>query len=152
MTFPAPYTLGVYPDVLGDVRTWLRAHPWMPATVNGRVFFRIPDAPTFPLIRVYDAGTTQTLGEVAPLVTAQIGVDVWGAIGVANATYGDVKTIAHAVAAAFHFLQPGTLLGTTTVALDGEAGTFFDNPDPDTGAPRKTGTCTLYARAKTDNG
>lgn len=152
MTFPAPFldTIGVYPDLLGDVRTWLRAHPFLTA-VTGRVFFRIPDTAVFPLIRIYDAGTTKQPGEV-PIVNSLVGVDVWGAVKVAGATYADVDTITRAVAAAFDLLPAGTLIGTGTVILNSESGTTVDSPDPDTGAPRKVLTAALMARALTANG
>lgn len=150
--FPAPFldTIGVYPDLLGDVRTWLRAHPFLTA-LSGRAFFRIPDKTVFPLLRLYDAGTTKQPGEV-PIVNGLVGIDVWGEIGVSGATYGDVGEIARAVAAAFDLLPAGTLIGAGTVVLNSESGTIVDSPDPDTGAPRKVLTAALMARALTANG
>ena len=145
MTYPAPYSHGIYPDVLGDVRTWLRAHPWVQPLVSGRVFFRLPDNPTFPCVRIYDAGTTQQPGE-APIVDAQVGIDVWGG------TYQQVKDITNAIAAACHTLSPGSKIGTTTVVNNADPGTSIDSPDPDTGQPRKVLTATFTARALTDNG
>ena len=143
--YPAPYSLGVYPDVLGDVRTWLRAHPWVQPSVAGRVFFRLPDNPTFPCVRIYDAGTTQQAGET-PIIDAQIGVDVWGG------TYQQATAITNAIAAACHMLSPGSLIGTSTVVLNADPGTAIDSPDPDTGQARKVLTVTFTARAVTDNG
>jgi hypothetical protein len=153
--YPAPFldTVGVYPDLLGDLRTWLRAHPYLTALktgsgaslLNGRVFFRIPDDAIFPLIRIYDAGITKQPGEV-PIIDGQIGVDIWGG------TYADVTAIRNAVAAAFDLLDSGTLIGSTTVVLNAESGTSVDSPDPDTGAPRKVLTPTVTARALTANG
>lgn len=147
MTYPAPFldNVGVYPDTLGDVRTWLRAHQWVQPLVGGRVFFRLPDSPTFPCVRIYDAGTTQQPGEV-PIVDTQVGIDVWGG------AYADVVAITRAIAAACHMLAAGTLIGSTTVVLNADPGTVVDSPDPDTGQPRKVLTATFTVRAVTANG
>lgn len=151
MTLPVAYTPhGLYPDTLGDVRTWLRQHPFLTA-LSGRVFFRIPDAAAFPLVRIYDAGTVNQAGE-APIIDAQIGVDVWGALKTSGATYADITAIANNVRAAFHLMHSGTVLGVTTVGLNADVTGSLDNPDPDTGAPRKTLTVLLTCRVITVTG
>lgn len=147
MTYPAPFlaAVGPYPDLLGDLRSWLRTHTWLQPLVAGRVFFRIPKGPTFPLIRIYDAGTTRLPGEI-PLISGQVGIDIWGG------TYQQVKDITNAVAAALDYLPTGSVIGAATVLLNVDVGTAVDSPDPDTGDPRKVLTPTVTARALTLNG
>lgn len=154
MTYPAPYTLGLYPDLMGDARTWLRIHPYLTALkaddnvtslLAARVFFRIPDVATFPLIQLYDAGTINQPGE-APVVDGQLGLTVWGG------TYKQVSDITNAVKAAFHLMPPGTRMGATTVGLNADVTGSVDSPDPDTGAPRKVLTVALTARVLTATG
>ena len=147
MTYRAPFlpAVGPYPDLLGDFRTWLRAHAYLTPLVAGRVFFRIPKVPVFPLIRLHDAGTTRQPGET-PTVEALLGVEVWGG------TFEQVKDITAATVAAFEYLAAGTVVGAATVVLNVEIGTAVDSPDPDTGDARKILTPTILARALTLNG
>lgn len=152
MTYPDPYINGLYPDVMIDVRDWLRAHPYLTALqttsgqslLNRRVFLRIPKSVTYPLIRVYDAGTVNQTGE-APLEDAQIGLDIWGA------DHQNVADISRALKAAWHLMPPGTMIGATTVGLDADVIGSVDSPDPDTGNPRKIMTVALTCRVRTAN-
>lgn len=138
----------IYADVMGDLRTWLREHPYLTALtnsdngslLNGRVFFRIPDATTYPLIRIYRAGGANQDGE-APLEDVQVGIDVWGG------SYADVTSIANAVKAALHLMNPGTAIGSGTVGLNADVIGEIDSPDPDTGNARKVLTAVLTVHA-----
>lgn len=132
-------TTSLYADVMGDLRSWLRAHANL-ASISGRVFFRIPDDPTFPLIRIYRAGGGNQPGEV-PIEDVYVGIDVWGG------SYDEVTTLANGVKAALHLMLPDTLLGSTTVGLNADVTGEIDTPDPDTGRPRKTLTALLTVRA-----
>lgn len=150
MTYPAPFlaTVGPIPDYMGDLRGWLRTHPYLTA-VDGRVFFRIPKPPIlFPLIRLHDAGTTRQAGE-APIYDVALGVEIWGG---KPADYATVVNTERAVIAAFEYLGAGTLIGAATVVNNVEIGTGLDSPDPDTGAPRKVLTPLLTVRALTQTG
>jgi hypothetical protein len=138
----------IYADVMGDLRSWLRTHPYLTALqdgtghslLNARVFFRIPDGPTFPLVRIYRAGGANQDGQV-PLEDVQAGIDVWGG------SYTDVVAIANAIKAALHLMNPGTRLGSGTVGLNADVIGEIDAPDPDTGNARKVLTALLTVRA-----
>lgn len=144
MTQPAPYTThGMYGDVLGDFRGWLRQHPYL-TSLSGRVFFRIPESPTYPLLRIYRAGGGNQPGD-APIEDVQVGIDIWGG------SYGDITTVANGLKAAMHSMPSGTKMGQSTVCLNGEVIGEVDSPDPDTGNPRKVLTVLLTTRSITDS-
>lgn len=146
--YPAPFLtdIGPVPDYMGDLRTWLRTHPYL-TSLAARVFFHIPTSPAFPLVRLSDAGTTRQPGE-APIYDVALGVEIWGG---KPADYAAVVNTERAVIAAFEYLAAGTLIGATVVN-NVEIGTGLDSPDPDTGAPRKVLTPTLTVRALTQTG
>lgn len=132
-------TQAVYADVMGDLRTWLRAHDYLDS-VDGRVFFRIPVSPTYPLVRLYRAGGGNQPGEV-PLEDVQVGIDIWAD------DYATVTAVGNAVKAALHQMLPDTALGAGTVGLNADVIGDIDAPDPDTGKPRKVLTAVLTVRA-----
>ena len=143
MTQPAPYTThGLYGDVMGDLRGWLRLHPYL-SSLSGRVFFRIPERPTVPLLRIHRSGGGNQPGE-APIEDVQVGIDVWGG------TYAEIVTLTNDIKSALHLMPSGTHLGTSTVCLNADVIGEVDSPDPDTGSPRKIITALLTVRSVTD--
>lgn len=129
----------LYSDVAGDVRSWLRTHPYLADLQAARVFFRIPDVATFPLTQMSVLDDTNEDSE-APIVNALVGLVVWGG------TYQQVTDISNGIKAACHEMQPDTLIGAGTVGLNAEVIGATDSPDPDTGSPRKVITVSLTAR------
>lgn len=133
----------LYSDVAGDVRAWLRAHPYLTPIQDGRVFFRVPDVATFPLTQMSMLNDTNQDGD-APIVDAMISLIVWGG------SYDDVCAIANGIKAACHEMQCDTPIGTGTIGLNAEVIGSVDSPDPDTGSPRKAITVSLTARRRED--
>lgn len=120
----------VFPDVLGDVRAWLRAHPDLTPLVNGRVFFRIPETASFPLIRIYQAGGAVQPGD-APVQDVRLAFDIWGS----GKQYAQTTQAKLAVESACHRLPVPCRLGTTQVGNAQVTSALF-LPDPQTGDPR----------------
>lgn len=139
----------IYADTMRDVRAWLRTHPYLTALtatdgtslLNARVFFRIPNAPSYPLVRIYEINTVNQDGD-APIVDTMIGIDVWGG------DYQQVADITLALRAAFHLMAPDAPIGATTIGLNADVIGSVDSPDPDTGRPRKVLTALLTSRAR----
>lgn len=130
----------VIPDVMPDVRYWLRTHPDLQPLHAGRVFFRIPDddkVSGWPLIRIYQhSGGIPDLGGDAPISTVEISIECWHN---KDSGYTAVRQLANATASALFQLIPGSLLNPSgqTRAINATATTIIDSPDPDTGWPRK---------------
>lgn len=140
MTYPATYPSGLYADSMGGVRAWLKAHPYL-ASINGRVFFRIPVDPVYPLFRIARVGGGPQAGE-APVEDVMVGIDLWGG------SYSEISALAAAVKSACHLLSPGTVMGTC-VGLNADVIGDIDAPDPDTGKPRKVLTVLFTVRPVT---
>jgi hypothetical protein len=130
----------VYPDIMGDVRSWLRVHPYLVDIQGARVFFSIPEGATYPLTQLSMLDDSKQPGEV-PLVDAMIGLTLWGA-------YGDITNLANGIKAAFDTMPPGTAIGSGTIGLNADVIGSTDGPDPETGTPRKVLTVVLTARRR----
>lgn len=134
---PAP----AIPDYLGDLRAWARGQPALVADQGARVFFRIPDTPTFPLTQMLEILTDSQPGE-APVFDARLAFYIWGG---AKSDYAAVSRLARAYLGLFKVPGPW-LAGAGTVVLNAEAG-VRDIPDPETGNPRKVVDAVLTLRA-----
>lgn len=134
----------VFPDAMAGLRTWLRTHPDLTGLHGGRVFFRVPDGPVYPLVRIYRAGGAVQPGD-APLLDIRVAVEVWGG---ALGDYPAVSALATAIESACHRMPAGLLLDPagTTVGLNAQVSTWADVPDPDTGWPRRVGDLVLTCR------
>jgi len=118
----------IYPDVMAGVRAWARADADLAALVAGRVFFRIPDRPVYPLIRLYRAGGGPMPGE-APLVTARVAFDCWAA------DYATASRLARTVESSADQLVPGVAAAGVWF-YDASPDQSRDLPDPASGRPR----------------
>lgn len=129
--------MGAVPDVLGDVRYWLRHHPALTAPLSGRVFFRIPDNQTqFPLIRLSrTGGGAMGNGGDLPALRINISLELWHN---ADSGYNALRSLVAATETALFNMPAGTLLNPsgTTIALDAMVGNGMDSPDPALGWPR----------------
>lgn len=135
----------VVPDTLGDTRTFLRQDPASLAIHAGRVFFRLPDwvlGPQdsawtnngTPVLRLYRTGGGLVPGTETPIDAAVIALECWGG---KNSDYPTLRSLAAAVASAFHTAPCGLLTpGGSSWLLNAEATGAIDAPDPETGQPR----------------
>lgn len=122
-----------FPDVLLDLRTWLRADPTLAAYHDGRVFFRIPDNPNqAPFMRIYRSGGAVQAGET-PIQDIRVAVEVWG---LQNSDYQNVRLLVNALEVLCHSIQVPTPIGAETLLRNAQVTTAFDSPDPDLGWPR----------------
>jgi hypothetical protein len=134
----------VVPDVLSDVRYWLRRQSDLVPLVGGRVVFRIPDTMAFPLQRIYrSGGGIRQSGGDTPIMDVLVSIECWGAPpntpGSSSANgYTTVRQIVAATESAIWQLPSRTLLnpGGLTVVVNAAVTNAIDAPDPDTGAPR----------------
>lgn len=132
----------VFSDVLGDVRTWLRALPSLQPYTGARAFFAFPLGATFPAIRIYRSGGAPQPGET-PLRDPRITVEI------ASDDPSQFAAISHAsdVLEAEFWALTGPIGGSTFV-LNGQVNTVFDSPDPDDLMPRKFLDVTLTVKAQ----
>lgn len=131
-----------FPDVEGGIRDYLRANTGVAALVGTRVFFSIPDAPTWPLIVVREIGDTDDPSE-APIVATLIQIDCWAD----RRNKASANAVKRAVRAALYPIRSATALNAGTVAYGAEivGGGFL--PDPADDRPRYTLTVNVTARA-----
>jgi hypothetical protein len=131
---PTVYTV---PDVLNDVRYWLRRQADLAAVHAGRVFFRIPDnQASFPLMRIYrTGGGMRQTGGGAPISDVLISIECWSNL---ERLYGTVRQLAQVTEAALWSLPSGMQINPAglTVVIDAMVLNVIDSPDPDTGWPR----------------
>lgn len=120
----------VKPDVMGDVRTWLRSLTDLNPYING-VFFATPDNAKFPLVRLTEAGWSFQPGET-PAGLQRVMIEV---IGGSFPDYYKVSGATNLIVSAIWALTGP--IGTTTRVLNGDVDSVSDVPDPDDGAPRK---------------
>lgn len=127
----------VFPDVLGDLRYWLRRHPDLAPITAGRVFFRIPEKPGgWPLQRIYrHGGGARPTGGGAPVQDVLVSVECWHNV---DSGYQVLRQLVAATESAFWTLTSDTLLNPagTTLAVDAAVTNVIDSPDPETGWPR----------------
>lgn len=121
----------VFPDVLGDLRAWLRSHADLTPLIAARVFFRAPVKPTYPFICLYRTGGAVQDGEV-PLQDIRVAFDVWGRD---TSQFAQTTAVQLALESACHTLPVPIKLGGTWVCNAQVTSVIF-LPDPDTGDPR----------------
>lgn len=82
MTFDGYYTptpaITVLPDVERLAATWLRNVADVRAIVDSRVYTAVPNAPTFPLVRLTRIGGEPVMSRPLHLDEAWVQVDCWG--------------------------------------------------------------------------
>lgn len=125
----------VFPNTMWDTRAWLRADPTLNPLHDGRVFFRLPDNPQAPLMRIYKSGGGVQNDSETPMQDIRVALEVWG---MQNSDYQKVTQLSLALESVCHQVQPGTLINPdgNTVLHNANFTTGFDSPDPDTGWPR----------------
>lgn len=131
------------PDTEGAVRSYLRAHADVAAVVTARVWFAMPNTPTFPCVIVTEIAGTDDTSE-APLDQSMLRIDCWGSLhGNGNPDKAAATAVRLAVRQALYDLRTpaDVVLGEepdeVTVRL---AGAFVQSttylPDPTDGRPR----------------
>lgn len=136
-------------DVEGGLRTYLRADAGIQAVVAQRVFFGIPDSPTFPLVVVRRVGGGDDPSEAA-LDQALVQFDCWGPVTASG--HGD-KATAQSVRAAVRkvlrllAMQGATALDANTVCYGAVVQSDIWLPDPADDMPRYAISAVVTARA-----
>lgn len=142
-----------YPDVEGAVRTFLRSHADVQSAVAQRVFFAVPDNPTFPLVTVALVGGFDDPAG-APLDQALVRLDAWGDLHPGSQHHpnkAQAGAAAVAVRQALHDLRGGvevTVNGTPTRLGGGVVQSVVYLPDPANHRPRYTITAQFTAARK----
>lgn len=127
-------------DIEGGVRTHLRATAGITALVGQRVYFGVPDDPTYPLITVQRIGGGDDPGD-APLDLPLLQIDVWGA----GRNKAQARAVADAVRVWARSIRRATDLDGTTTAYGVTVESDIWAPDP-SDRPRYTITCSLLSR------
>lgn len=137
----------VVPDVMGDLRTWLRALPDLGDITGARVFFKTPLNAAYPLIRLTEASLAPQTG-TAPLWLQRTTIEVIGAAPVDGRIpdYYKVDQAKRIICSAIWALTGP--IGTTTLVKDGSIDSANDYPDPDDGGARKVITAALLVTAQ----
>lgn len=135
-------TVNDWPDVEGGLRDWLRTNPGVAALVSTRVWFGIPDDPTFPLVTVARVGGGDDESE-AEIDQALIQVDCWGR----DRNKAEATSVALAVRKALHDIRGATTLKTGVVAYGAVVVDDRFLPDQQTSQPRYALTVAVTARA-----
>lgn len=139
-----------FPDTEGAVRAYLRSHADVSALVSTRVFFGVPDAPTFPLITVARVGGFDESSE-APLDQALVQIDSFGDLHPDTLNHpnkAQATAVNLAVRQALYDLRQPTVVevGDTSVRLFGpviQSDPY--RPDPGDGRPRYVLTAQITA-------
>lgn len=130
-----------FPDTEGAVRAFLRASAAVSALVGQRVFFGVPDSPTWPLVTVQRVGGGDDLGE-APIDQALIQLDCWGRLysdSDPTKKHGDkaqARAVANAVRAAVHEVRSDLTTYAGCVLYGASVNSDLFVPDPDNDRPR----------------
>jgi hypothetical protein len=135
-----------FPDVEGAIRQYLRDDQTLVDLLNGRrIFFAVPDSPTWPLITVSRVGGGD-LGDDSPLDVALISLDVWGDID-AGGRPRKIETteVVNTMRSALQRIRGRTAV-TADVDLFGVnvVSTVYA-PDPDNGRPHYAVTAEVTA-------
>lgn len=129
-----------FPNAMWDLRYWLRNHPKLSPIHDGRVFFRLPDNPVAPLMRLYRSGGGQQPNTEAPISDVRIAVEIWGITDpvTGRSDYQPLTQLQMALEDACLNNAPGTLVNPSgnTILDNANFTTGFDSPDPSTGWPR----------------
>jgi len=141
----------VFPDVEGGVRTYLRGYADLVALVGARVFFGIPNEPTWPLVVVSRVGGGDDSSD-APFDEALVRLDCWGRLYQdtdPTKRHGDkagCRAVANAVRSAIADLThlPATAAGVFLAGGSVVADTW--EPDPDDDRPRYSLLAQITAR------
>lgn len=121
----------VFPDALEDLKAWLASDPTLAPLHGGRVYFRLPNEPTYPCLRLYRAGGGKQPGQ-APEMDLRLAVEVWGG---RFEDYPAVRQLATALESVASEVE-NEVVGTSTLLQYALATSAFDQPDPETGWPR----------------
>jgi hypothetical protein len=108
-----PVITVVYADAEGAARSWLRS---LPGFLAGRVFFGMPERPTFPLAVVQRVGRGPRGG---PIDNALIQVDIFGGDHRAK---GEVGALATDLQGRVESFQCGTPMGPGAVGISAGVG------------------------------
>ena len=138
----------LFPDVMGDLRTWVRS-----VTTDllvGRVFFRFPRAMAYPAVRMYEAGGGPD-GHETPVENLRVAFDIWGAPDRSPAgtpgTYADVVAVVRRLKTQLHTLSGPIGMTGGTFVLNADVTSVVAADDPDAGSPRRIVTALLTVRA-----
>jgi hypothetical protein len=126
----------VFPDVLNDVRYWLRRHPDLAPITGGAVFFRIPTTPSsWPLQRIYRLGGGVRPGTDAPIQDVLVSIECWHN---QDSGYQALRQLVAATESAVWTLPSAARINPSgqTLVTDAAVTNAIDSPDPDTGYPR----------------
>lgn len=126
-----------WPDLEGALRAHLRADTGVQTALGGqRVFFSIPDNPTWPLVTVARVGGGQSETSDAPVDFALISVDVWGELD-DNGRPKKIQSTAvvNAVRSALDVIRGRTTLSTGVDVFGVNVAGVVWAPDPDNGRP-----------------
>jgi hypothetical protein len=125
----------VFPDVMVDLRYWLRNDPTLNPLHGGRVFFRLPKTTQAPMVRLTRIGGGVQTNSETPLQDISVIMEVWG---MQNSDYQAVRQLSLAIESVCHQYVPGTPLNPTGNTIMHNANFTYsaDAPDPDTGWPR----------------
>lgn len=135
-----------WPDVEGGIRDYLRGHTDVAAAVGARVFFGVPDEPTFPLVAVRRVGGGDDTSE-APIDQALIQLDCWGGVDAAgHGKKAEADTVRRAVRQALYEIRGATALNASTVAYGAAVTSDVFLPDPNNDRPRYAVTALVTAR------
>lgn len=129
--------MSTWPDLEGAIRAYLRADTGIVTALGGaRVFFSIPDNPTWPLITVARVGGGQSQTSDAPVDSALISIDVWGELD-ANQRPKKIQATAvvNAVRSALDVIRGRTTLTTDVDVFGANVAGVVWAPDPDNGRP-----------------
>lgn len=129
----------VFPNAMWDIRYWLRNHPNLNPIHGGRCFFRLPDQPVAPLMRLYRSGGGVQMNSEVPIQDIRLAIEIWGITdNLGRSDYQSLTRLQMGLEDACNRLVPGTLANPSgnTVLSNLNFTTGFDSPDPSTGWPR----------------
>ena len=132
-------------DAEEDFKSWLVAEPDLASLHGGRVYWRIPNQPSYPLVRLYRAGGGKQPGE-ANMRDIRFGVEVLGG-AVDGPTWLAVRTLTTAIESVVDNLDNVAQGGT--MFCNGIVTGVTDKPDPDTGRPGRVLDALITCRSLT---
>lgn len=142
-----------FPDIEGGLRDYLRSHAVVSAIVFQRVFFGVPDKPTYPLLVVQRVGGADDPSE-APIDRALVQIDCWGRLfndsdkrKVAHGDKAGADALRRAVRKALWQIRGGIPVNATTVLYGASVESDPFIPDPANARPRYAITARVTARA-----
>lgn len=138
----------VFPNAMWDLRYWLRNHPNLNPLHGGRVFFRLPDHPVAPFMRLYRVGGAVQSDSEVPMQDLRLSIEIWG---MQDSDFQKLTQLQLGLEDACTNNPSGTLVNPSGNTILDNAGftTGFDSPDPDTGWPRIVCDVTVTVKAST---